>query len=213
MADERHRELERRASAGDVEAEAKLLLERVRSGDLTEGRLRLAASLQHPASKIGLGNSLLDPILPSWPFSSEDRRVFYGGAAGVLARFTQRLLERGGRIGYLVALWAGYDHRVDRSVLSPQAIECRLLVGEYLAHPTDGASKRASRAGHALAGTDNRLLSRIAINCSIRDKRIDPGNDTAGLYGGGDLHEAVSVMRDAVITWALGYSEQREAAE
>lgn len=55
MADERQRELERKASAGDVEAEAKLLLERVRSGDLTEERLKLAAYLGHEPAAVAVG--------------------------------------------------------------------------------------------------------------------------------------------------------------
>ena len=50
VADEQQRELERQAASGDVEAEARLLLERVRSGDLAEDRLRLAAYLGHPGA-------------------------------------------------------------------------------------------------------------------------------------------------------------------
>ncbi len=52
MADERIRNLERAASQGDVEAEAKL--ERVRAGDLDQGRLELAASLGHVAAQAAL---------------------------------------------------------------------------------------------------------------------------------------------------------------
>ena len=51
MADEHQRELERQVASGDFEAEAKLLLERVRSGELTEERLRLAAYCGHGAAK------------------------------------------------------------------------------------------------------------------------------------------------------------------
>ena len=50
MADERQRELQRQVSAGDVEAETKLLLERVRAGELTQAHVELAATLGHAAA-------------------------------------------------------------------------------------------------------------------------------------------------------------------
>lgn len=50
MTDRQLRQLEREAASGDVEAKAKLLLGRVRIGDLTEERLRLAAHLGDEAS-------------------------------------------------------------------------------------------------------------------------------------------------------------------
>ena len=51
MADERLRQLEREAATGDGQARAKLLLERVRLGELSEERLRLAAYTRLPASR------------------------------------------------------------------------------------------------------------------------------------------------------------------
>lgn len=54
MPDERTRNLERAAAQGDVDAEAKLLLERVRAGDLFEERLKLAAYLGHEAAVVAL---------------------------------------------------------------------------------------------------------------------------------------------------------------
>ena len=44
MADQHLRELERQAAAGDAQAEAQLLLERVRVGYLEAEKLELAAS-------------------------------------------------------------------------------------------------------------------------------------------------------------------------
>ena len=51
MSDGRIRELERRVSAGDPEAEVALLRERLRIGELTEKQLRLTAFLGHTPSQ------------------------------------------------------------------------------------------------------------------------------------------------------------------
>lgn len=51
MADAKHRDLERLAAAGDEDAERQLLQERVRSGELSDERLRLAAYCDHPIAK------------------------------------------------------------------------------------------------------------------------------------------------------------------
>ena len=64
MADERQRELQRQAASGDVEAGAKLLLERVRSGEPTEERLRLAAYLSLEAAVVALEAFSLEGLAP-----------------------------------------------------------------------------------------------------------------------------------------------------
>jgi hypothetical protein len=51
VTDQRLRDLERDAAHGGLQAGARLLLERVRVGDLTEERLRLAAYLGHEAAR------------------------------------------------------------------------------------------------------------------------------------------------------------------
>lgn len=55
MSDSRLRELERQAAAGDVQARARLLAERVRVGDLAPDRLQLAAYLGDPQARQALG--------------------------------------------------------------------------------------------------------------------------------------------------------------
>lgn len=52
------RDLERRAAAGEVEAQAELLIARHRLGRLPEERLRLAAHLEDPAAVIAAGEIL-----------------------------------------------------------------------------------------------------------------------------------------------------------
>lgn len=55
MTDQRLRDLERDAAHGDLQARARLLLERVRVGELTEDKLRLAAHLGDEAACAALG--------------------------------------------------------------------------------------------------------------------------------------------------------------
>jgi hypothetical protein len=57
VTDQRLRDLERDAAHGDLQARARLLLERVRVGDLTEERLRLAAYLGDEAARIAIGGA------------------------------------------------------------------------------------------------------------------------------------------------------------
>ena len=52
--DERLRDLERQAARGDVQAAAKLLLERVRVGELDRQRLRLAAFLEYEPARVAV---------------------------------------------------------------------------------------------------------------------------------------------------------------
>ena len=80
MTDERQRELERQASSGDVQAEVKLLLERVRAGELTEDQLRLAAFLGHEPAGSALGSE------PATFFDLDvfDRQLLKAGAKGIV---------------------------------------------------------------------------------------------------------------------------------
>jgi hypothetical protein len=61
VADQRLRDLERNAAHGDLQAQARLLLERVRVGDLTEERLQLVAYLGHEAARVCISPVDADP--------------------------------------------------------------------------------------------------------------------------------------------------------
>lgn len=67
MTDQRLRDLERGAAHGDLQAQARLLLERVCVGDLTEERLRLAAYCGDEAARLAL-----DAAAPQIPGGSLD---------------------------------------------------------------------------------------------------------------------------------------------
>jgi hypothetical protein len=68
MSDERLRQLHRSASLGDPQAEAKLLLARLRAGELSQRNLELAAYLSHPVACLALGVEHPNPAwdLPKW---------------------------------------------------------------------------------------------------------------------------------------------------
>ncbi len=66
MSDKRAREDERRAAQGDVEAEARQLLDRLRTGTLDRERLKLAAYLGDPAAECAIGAVDVPSELGAW---------------------------------------------------------------------------------------------------------------------------------------------------
>lgn len=64
MSDASRREAERDAAGGDLQAAARLLVERVRAGDLLAERLELAAHLGDPAACAALGVSVESQLEP-----------------------------------------------------------------------------------------------------------------------------------------------------
>lgn len=73
--DARLRQLQREASTGDLQARAKLLLGRVRAGELSEERLRLAAYLGDPASREALGEGAPE-ALQNWRSRELNKRTW-----------------------------------------------------------------------------------------------------------------------------------------
>lgn len=68
MADEHRRELERQAAQGDTHAQARLLMEGVRAGDLDPKMLELAAYCLHPASRLAISKQVGDhhALVENW---------------------------------------------------------------------------------------------------------------------------------------------------
>lgn len=87
MSDERLRQLEREAASGDVEARTRLLLERLRAGELTEERLKFAAHLGDEAAQQATGRQ--ETLVSSHLAHPKRRRWFEG-----LARFGDGVPER-----------------------------------------------------------------------------------------------------------------------
>lgn len=65
MADERLRRIEREAQSGDIDAQARLLRERVRVGELNLERVRLAAHCGHSVAGLALGERALTVPSPA----------------------------------------------------------------------------------------------------------------------------------------------------
>lgn len=66
MADERRREAERRAATGSVEDEARLLVERVRAGELTNEQLALAAYCGHEPARLASSSTAPSSTSRAW---------------------------------------------------------------------------------------------------------------------------------------------------
>lgn len=99
MPDDEARQLERDASHGDLATRARALTQRVREADLSPSRLRVAAALGDPASRIAVGQdphaedtlSLRDWVAGLWELEPEAGIR----AALTLARIVSKLASEG----------------------------------------------------------------------------------------------------------------------
>jgi hypothetical protein len=94
VSDADRRLLERTAQAGDLQAEARLLLARVRDGELAEERLRLAALLGDPAAREACAPlDLAEPSLHAWCAAiAAHGEAAFARAAGAIAHAAARRL-------------------------------------------------------------------------------------------------------------------------
>lgn len=113
MADQRRRDAERAADQGDQDAAARLLLERVRAGELTHERLLLAAYLDdEPARRALADTSAVDEWVAAIP--AKERRAY---VQAVLRRPQVDSLPNGVRVdgdgsGELTCVNNPYPHRL-----------------------------------------------------------------------------------------------------
>jgi hypothetical protein len=136
--DHRLRDLARAASQGDLQAEARLLLERVRRGELDEDRLRVAALLGDPAARGALGVAAaardddddaawlrgvaeVDPSVALWALAeglaSEQRGAHEGQVQERLRRGLADAVARGAAVSFALAR----DHELDYVVSTAAA--------------------------------------------------------------------------------------------
>ena len=154
MADERLRRAERALQAGDPEAEARLLVERVRAGTLTPERLRLLAWLEHPAARRA------EPDAPRAP----DLAEVWAQGLPRWRRYTPGLARRQAEQAWLAAWCAGVGRddlqplvrgglcvaRRTAARLGPQGAEPVLLAVEaWLRDPGPAAAEACLRAADA----------------------------------------------------------------
>lgn len=103
MADARSRLLARAAASGDLQAEARALVERVRRGDLTQERLELAAYCGHEGARVACPEAGWSwPLLPSTFARHEQHEAFFGFANG-LQRWAFAKGVPGGAAGWVLA--------------------------------------------------------------------------------------------------------------
>ncbi len=168
MSDLRQRRLERALAPGDIDAEGRLLRERLRRGDLDETCLAAAADLGFEPARIALGRPA-----PEGPFS-----------AGLATRVDFRVPGVAVRVAIaavrvLVPFWeASTDHDgLPRAISAASA--CRLS-------PSDRDLRAAARqhandlwnGRHELPNQSHMFASRVAAEnlCRAAGARETPGN-------------------------------------
>lgn len=130
MADEDLRALERAASGGDVDAEARLLQERVRAGELTEERLRLAAWLGREAACSASGESpvptdgLGPELVRKWWVQDPQDQLF--------------------QLRYALGILTSVSREIEANELGQQAL---FATEDYIACPCRGHAQEAESSG------------------------------------------------------------------
>lgn len=222
VTDQRLRDLERDAALGDLHAQARLLLERVRVGDLTEERLRLAAYLGHEPAELARRLAAISP-----PETPADTRSLASG----LRHFEQSISVRA-----VVTIarsrlpaWERWSTTDRRPLLAIEAAEswldcpCELhmsaaadahdavrdatqplvaLSSWQLRHlngvrsPELSVCQRAKTAGYAAGEAARAAASGSARHASASVLRVL----------GHDEDETMQVVRTALVPWALAPS-------
>ncbi len=195
--DDRVRGFERAAGHGGVEAQARLLWERVRRGELERERLRLAAHVGDPAARMALAADA--PPLPA-----DLRACVRGLEAWGMDALVRAALAAAGRVLHLVpepavgwsrgaveaiAAWLACPcdpHRVElqRLASAPPPFAVNAPAAVLAAVNMAESTSRTAFARHAVAAAEGALDA---------EARVD---DPAG--------EVALALRDGLVPWALG---------
>lgn len=219
MTDARFRELERRWQEGaSLEGEARYLLERVRVGDLSAERLRLASHCGHEGAKRALG-ALADeePLLCDWCFALTEWgreaavRAALAACSHLLKRWTWPHptpdLPRVLRAGEACASCPCSDHRrraldlVREANEEVVAVEGERDLGVLLHHTASSRAACAVLGAAQLAATarfgdeERRDLVRVVTDCadvldSPDELRAAIGSEVAGWALARSHHES-----------------------
>jgi hypothetical protein len=208
MADRDLRSLERAAAQGDVEAAAKLLLERVRAGDLTEERLQLAAYLGHTAAIRAGGRAGAYRDAASASYRTP-------GLARQLASHPKPAVHPGNQAGLMpgLARWG------DQALLRGATAAARLALPVFevgTGEPERSAAGEALQRLHAwIAGSEEdaaRVVEPLdtifAVAEEVREDLLGGLGDSVLPHWDLDLPDEVA--RD--IPYALGWSQATEPA-
>jgi hypothetical protein len=209
VADERLRRLERQAAAGDPEAAARLLLERLRLAEVTVEGARLAAYLAEPAAarafpgvQPGDVSDLRAWLLGLRPWGKETLvRAALAAAHAVLPRFEERLTHERRPRQALEAAEAWLE----------EATEARRVMANLAADLADDAAREASidpeadddSAFAAYACRDAaRTAAALALEPARSGEELLATVDQAGavLFEDDSVQQAI---RAALLAWAL----------
>lgn len=150
MVDARLRRLERAASQGDVQARVQVLCERLRTGDLDEERVRLAAYLGDPAARLLLGERAPElPVIRAREGFELNQRRWITGLRAFGKEWLVRAAVALARSRFDAwATWDETDERPHRAVAAAVAwLECPCAAH---ASQADAAHHAASSAAQAL---------------------------------------------------------------
>lgn len=199
MTDARLRQLERRWRESGAERDhARYLVERLRTGELSLERARLAAHLGEPAAReaLGLDDEPADPggqrawavALGSW------RGQVAARAALAAARLVLPVFDRG----------LNPDPRPRRALRAAElCVVC----------PCDGHTARAAAAGEhaeAVAHDDAGTAVWEAVRATLGPASEVLGALEAAVVAAGRVTSVVAVraaIREALVPWALGYGD------
>lgn len=200
--DDRLRGVEREAALGDLAAQARLLVERVRRGRLDLERLRLAAWLGDPAARLALGEDL----------EESGRRRRRDGWTRTLAAWGQEALVRA---AYVVAAesmrhWRRHyrDDRALPGVLGAVAAWIRCPCG-----PCAEAIDRAVRGEPLPESKDNRSgrAKWHVVNVAEAARATADGAWTdfaLAVIGESPATQVREAIRGALVPWALGHEAE-----
>lgn len=234
MADARLRQLERLFGAGDPAAGARLLLERVRQGELALERVRLAAALGDPAARAALS----EPPLP--PGERDDLRQLPDEADAFGASDEEDWLDRLAAFGkqplVRAAVYAArplLDWFEQEAYPGERRARAALAAAEaWLAQPDEARRVGARLAGEAASEAENDVLdgalddaavfavtafALTALAASAQQperalacvRRAIMEADTVAVERGGGLGAAGRQARAALIAWALEEEPER----
>jgi hypothetical protein len=194
VADERLRELSRRAALGEAGAETQLLLERVRVGDLGRSWLELLALLGHEPACEALGEPL-----EGAPFAGERGPLAPWGREAAIRiglAAVRPLTDRGDALLELIDLatrWLSAEDPRARAEVADRAEGMRIRFGGW------GHDHRAALVvAEALAGADLEVGRAITPTAHALAEYTGDPNPTC--------EEVWAAVREALVPWAL---EQR----
>jgi hypothetical protein len=206
MADDRLREVEREAAWGDPAGRARLLVERVRAGQLEHERLRLAAWLGDRAACLATGEAGGPGAAAS---GSQTRRGRRDAWTRALAAWGKEAIVRA---AYVVARdelrhWRRH-YRDDASL--PGVLDA---VAAWIGCPCDPCARavgRAVEAGALPEGKDNRsgrakwhvVQAALAARAPGDEAATAHALEVMGESPAGQVRDAI---RRALVPWALGH--------